>query len=42
MVNPTGKEGRFRGADWVEESNNMFAKVRNYPSASRYIAQIPM
>ena len=30
MVNPTGKEGAFRGADWVEESNNLFIKVRNY------------
>ncbi|KZP14845.1 hypothetical protein FIBSPDRAFT_751267 [Athelia psychrophila] len=28
MVNPTGKEGHWRGADWVEEANNMFAKVR--------------
>ena len=28
MVNPTGKEGAWRGADWVEESNNLFAKVR--------------
>lgn len=28
MVNPLGKEGHWRGADWVEESNNMFAKVR--------------
>lgn len=27
MVNPTGKEGHWRGADWVEEANNMFAKV---------------
>ncbi|KAF7969309.1 hypothetical protein HWV62_27741 [Athelia sp. TMB] len=26
MVNPTGKEGHWRGADWVEEANNMFAK----------------
>ena len=30
MVNPTGKEGAFRGADWVEESNNLFIKVRRY------------
>ena len=28
MVNPTGKEGAWRGADWVEESNNLFAKAR--------------
>ncbi|KAF7973123.1 hypothetical protein HWV62_16158 [Athelia sp. TMB] len=27
MVNPTGREGNWRGADWVEEANNMFAKV---------------
>lgn len=30
MVNPTGKEGAFRGADWVEESNNLFIKVRSF------------
>ena len=30
MVNPTGKEGAFRGADWVGESNNLFIKVRSY------------
>lgn len=28
MVNPTGKEGAWRGADWVKESNNLFAKAR--------------
>lgn len=27
IVNPTGKEGRGRGADWVEEANNLFIKV---------------
>ena len=30
MVNPTGKEGAFRGADWVEESNNLFIKARHF------------
>jgi len=29
MVNPTGKEGAFWGADWVEESNNLFAKGKS-------------
>ena len=27
LVNPEGKEGKFRGADWVEEWNNLLQKV---------------
>jgi len=27
LVNPTGKAGQFRGADWVVELNNLFTKV---------------
>jgi hypothetical protein len=30
MVNPTGKEGAFRGANWVEESNSLFIKVPEF------------
>jgi len=29
LVNPTGKAGQFRGADWVVELNNLFTKVRS-------------
>ena len=27
LINPTGKAGQFRGADWVVELNNLFTKV---------------
>lgn len=30
LVNPSGKEGEFRGVDWLVELNNLFTKVCLY------------
>ncbi|EPQ50052.1 hypothetical protein GLOTRDRAFT_51116 [Gloeophyllum trabeum ATCC 11539] len=36
LVNPTGKEGKFRGVDWVVELNNLFTKFTHGGSSSNY------
>lgn len=34
LVNPTGKEKKWRGVDWCVELNNLFTKVRKSCTAA--------